>query len=254
MNLGSHTSAEIESRRDLAPDLWILRLRSDEPLSFRPGQFATLGVLEKGKMIERPYSIASSPRETELEFFLELVAEGELTRRLHGLRAGDHVYVRKAARGVFGLDKERGRRKHLMVATVTGVAPFVSIVRTLRHDEKRGATPAPDEIVLLQGASRSWELGYDRELADLENEASWFHYVPTVSRPREDTAWTGTRGRVHDLISNALERFGFSPSDTTGYLCGHPGMIEAARGILLGAGFEKESIREERFWVPRSEP
>lgn len=254
MGLASHAPAVIASRRDLAPDLWILRLRSEQPLSFRPGQFATLGVLEGGKMIERPYSIASSPRETELEFFLELVPGGELSRRLHPLSAGDRVYVRKAAKGVFGLDDRRGRRKHLMVATVTGVAPFVSIVRTLRHDEERGTLPAPPEIVLLQGASRSWELGYDRELADLEKEASWFHYVPTVSRPAEDAAWSGMRGRVHDLITNALERFDFDSSRTIGYLCGHPGMIEAGRGILRSAGFEKDSIREERFWVSPKEP
>ena len=249
MDLASHAPAVITSRRDLAPDLWILRLRCDQPLPFRPGQFATLGVPDDGKMIERPYSIASSPRETELEFFLELVPGGELSRRLHPLGVGDRVYVRKAAKGVFGLDDESGRRKHLMVATVTGVAPFVSIVRTLRHDEEQGMLPAPHEIVLLEGASRSWELGYDRELADLEMRASWFHYVPTVSRPGEDTAWQGMRGRVNDLISNALARFGFDPAGTTGYLCGHPGMIEAGRGILRGAGFEKDSIREERFWV-----
>jgi len=254
VELDSHVSAVIASRRDLAPDLWILRLRSDQPLLFRPGQFATLGILDGGKMIERPYSIASSPRETELEFFLELVPGGELSRRLHPLGVGDRVYLRKAAKGVFGLDEGSSRRKHLMVATVTGVAPFVSIVRTLRHDEEQGALTAPHEIVLLEGASRSWELGYDRELADLEKGASWFHYVPTVSRPGEDVAWPGMRGRVHDLISNALERFGFDSSSATGYLCGHPGMIEAGRGILRGAGFEKESIREERFWVAEKEP
>jgi ferredoxin--NADP+ reductase len=250
VELDSHVSAVIASRRDLAPDLWILRLRSDQPLSFRPGQFATLGVLEDGKMIERPYSIASSPRETELEFFLELVPGGELSRRLHPLGIGERVYVRKAAKGVFGLDEAGSHpRKHLMVATVTGVAPFVSIVRTLRRQEEQSAPTAPHQIVLLEGASRSWELGYDEELAGIANEVAWLKYVPTVSRPWEDAAWRGERGRVHDLISKSLERFACDPSNTTVYLCGHPGMIEAGRDICRSAGFEKESIREERFWV-----
>ena len=252
MDFDSHTPARIASRRDLAPDLWILRLRCDPPLPFRPGQFATLGVLEGGRLIERPYSIVSSPREKELEFFLELVPGGELSRRLHPLNVGDALYVRNAAKGIFGLD-ETGPRKHLMVATVTGVAPFVSIVRTVRHDQERGIKSVPHEIVILQGASRSWELGYDRELAELERQVNWFHYVPTVSRPAEDAVWAGTRGRVHDLITNALERFGFEPLHTAAYLCGHPGMIEAGRGILRGAGFGKQSIQEERFWVPQRE-
>lgn len=249
MDSSSHFPAEIVSRRDLAPDLWILRVRCDQPLAFHPGQFATLGVLEEGKMIERPYSLASSPREAELEFFLERVPGGELSRKLYDLREGGRVHVRQTPKGVFQLDETSGRRKHLMVATVTGVAPFVSMVRTLHHDEKRGPPSAAHEIFLLHGASRSWELGYDAELASIEHQKRWLSYIPTVSRPWEDTAWGGERGRVHELIPKSLKRFACDPSNTTVYLCGHPGMIEAGRDICRDAGFEKESIREERYWV-----
>ncbi len=251
MDPQTYFEAEIAERRDLAPDLWVIRVRGDQPLIFRPGQFATFGVHNGAKMIERPYSIVSSPREPELEFFIELVPQGELTPRLYELKRGDRLYVRKVAKGIFTLDEKSGHKKHFMVATVTGVAPFVSIVRTLRHDEKQGISSPGHKIFLLQGASRSWELAYDKELAMIEQEVDWLRFVPTVSRPREDTAWGGDRGRVHELILKYLGRFGCDPSDTTAYLCGHPGMIEAGKEILYGAGFDKKSVREERFWVQK---
>lgn len=251
MDPQTYFEAEITERRDLAHDLWIIRIRGEHPFSFKPGQFATFGVHNGQKMIERPYSIVSSPREPELEFFIELVPEGELTPRLHPLKPGDQLYVRKIPKGIFTLDEKSGRKKHFMVATVTGVAPFVSIVRTLQLDEKKGIRSG-QEIFLLQGASRSWELGYDQELAGIEKEVGWLHYVPAVSRPWEDTAWTGERGRVHELILKYLERFGCNPTDTTAYLCGHPGMIESGKQILYSAGFDKKSVKEERFWVPKT--
>jgi ferredoxin--NADP+ reductase len=135
-----------------------------------------------------------------------------------------------------------------MVATVTGVAPFVSMVRTLRLEERRGK-PTAHRIFLLQGASRSWELGYDRELIEIEKETSWLRYVPTVSRPAEDPGWRGDPGRVHDHILKTLGRFTCDPAQTTAYLCGHPGMIESAEETLRRAGFGRESIRKERYWV-----
>jgi len=251
MDPQTYFQAEITERRDLASDLWVIRLRGEQPLSFRPGQFATFGVHNGQKMIERPYSIVSSPRESELEFFIELVPQGELTPRLYELKPGDNLYVRKVAKGVFTLDEKSGHKKHFMVATVTGVAPFVSIVRTLRHDEKEEALSAGHQIFLLQGASRSWELAYGRELSGIEREVGWLRYVPTVSRPWEDTAWDGEQGRVHELIPKYLDRFGCDPQNTTAYLCGHPGMIESGKEILYGAGFDKKSVREERFWVQK---
>ena len=251
MDPQTYFEAEITQRRDLAPDLWVIRVRGEQPLIFRPGQFATFGVHNGHKMIERPYSIVSSPRESELEFFIELVPEGELTPHLYELKRGDRLYVRKVAKGIFTLDEKSGRKKHFMVATVTGVAPFVSIIRTLRHDEKQGVSSPGHKIFLLEGASRSWELAYDRELAGVEQEVDWLRYVPTVSRPQEDTAWGGERGRVHEFIVKYLDHFGCDPSDTTAYLCGHPGMIEAGKEILYGAGFDKKSVKEERFWVQK---
>src|SRR5262249_6446319 len=132
-----HLLATITERRDLAKDLWLIRVDPGGPFKFVAGQYATLGVEHEGKRIERAYSIVSSPYEDTLEFFIELVPQGELTAKLHALRAGDAMHCRKIAKGRFTLDLKSGRINHFLLATVAGIAPFVSYVRTLYRDWKK---------------------------------------------------------------------------------------------------------------------
>ncbi|MBI4461269.1 MAG: ferredoxin--NADP reductase [Acidobacteria bacterium] len=243
--------AVISERRDLSHDLWLVRLKSEHKLSFQPGQYATFGVVEDAKVVERPYSIVSSPYEDTLEFFIELVPEGELTPRLHKLQVGAELVLRKVAKGRFTLDHKSGRKKHLLVATVTGVAPYCSMVRTLQRDWKDGKFPEGFQLFLLQGASRSWEFGYREEMEKVAAEAPWFTYIPTISRPWEDASWQGEVGRCEDILRKYTDQFELTADNTTGYLCGHPQMIENAKGILQRRGFPKESLREEQYWVQK---
>lgn len=246
-----HYRAEIIERRDFSEDLWAIRIKSEGPFSFTPGQYATFGVAEDDKLIERPYSIVSSPYEDTLEFFFELVPEGQLTPRLHKLPTGASLMMRKTAKGRFTLDTKSGHKKHFLVSTVTGVAPYCSMVRTLHRDWKEGKYPEGLKLYVLQGASRSWELGYREELEKIAAEAPWLEYIPTVSRPWEDKDWRGEVGRCEDVLRKYSDQFDLDPADTTGYLCGHPEMIEKAKGILQRRGYPKESLREELYWVQK---
>src|SRR6266852_1099531 len=130
--------AKITKRLDFASDLWMIRIQAGGEFKFAPGQYATLGVEGPEKRVERPYSIVSSPYEDEIEFFFELVTEGETTPPLYKLQLGDEMLMRKVAKGRFTLDTKSGRTNHFLVCTVTGVAPFVSYVRTLYKDWKEG--------------------------------------------------------------------------------------------------------------------
>ena len=123
---------EIVERRDYGPDLWSIRVAHDLPFEFRAGQYATLGVEVNGKPLERPYSIVSSPEEKELEFFIELIPDGALTPYLYPLQVGDRMLMRKRPKGVFLKGGLAPARTHLFMATVTGIAPFASILRLLR--------------------------------------------------------------------------------------------------------------------------
>lgn len=245
-----HYTARILARRDLSQDLCILRVDPGGPFEYRAGQYATLGLENNGARTERAYSLVSSPYEDALEFFVELVPHGGLTPGLFQLKTGDTLLCRKIAKGRFLLNLASGRTNHLLISTVTGVAPFVSYTRTLYRDWKNGSGPAHAEhrVFCLQGASRSFEYGYREELDHLASAAPWFKYLPTVSRPWEDAQWTGETGRVDDVLRKYIQIWGLRSDDTTAYLCGHPKMIENSRGILLRAGWKKEAIREEAYF------
>jgi ferredoxin/flavodoxin---NADP+ reductase len=243
--------ATITKRVDFASDLWMFRVRSGGEFNFVPGQYASLAVIENDKRIERPYSIASAPSEDEVEFFFELVPNGALTPLLYKLQVGAQLLMRKVPKGKFSLDTSNGRRNHLLISTVTGVAPFVSYVRTLSKDWKEGRFDGSHKLYLLNGASRPWEFGYKDELAQFDRELPWFTYVPTVSRPWDHADWPGEIGRADDILRKYADQWGLDASNTVAYLCGHPEMIEHSKAILKRRGFvEKGSVKEEVYWIP----
>src|SRR5271157_4930989 len=176
--MDKHYEARIIERRDIAHDLWLIRVEPGGPFKYLAGQYATLGVEHEGKRLERAYSIVSSPYEETLEFFIELVPQGLLTPHLYKLHVGDTLLCRKISKGRFTLDLRSGRKHHLLLSTVTGIAPFVSYVRTLYRDWKEGNSPMPGDhkLYCLLGGSRSWELGYRDEMEKVAAEVPWFKF------------------------------------------------------------------------------
>ena len=246
-------SARIIERRDISDDLWVIRVDPGGEYNFIAGQYATLGVVTPEKHYERAYSIVSAPHEKFLEFFVELVRQGDVTPRLYPFQVGDQFTLRKIAKGRFTLDTTAGGTNHLLLATVTGVAPFVSFVRSLYQQWKDAKFQGEHKLFLLDGASRSWELGYREELSRVAAEVPWLTYAPTVSRPWEDKSWAGETGRVDDLVRKYTDSWGLTPKNTRAYLCGHPSMIENTKGILKRHGWENDAVKEEAFFIPGKE-
>jgi ferredoxin--NADP+ reductase len=246
-----HYLGRITKRTDLAPDLWVIRVDPGPEFKFAPGQYATLGAEREGRRVERAYSIVSSPYEPELEFFFELVPEGQLTPLLYKLQPGDDVLMRKVAKGRFTIETSRLQHtNHLLVSTVTGIAPYVSYVRTLLKDWKEGKFAGNQKLFLLNGASRPWEFGYREEMEAVAKQVPWFRCIFTASRPWEDETWKGEIGRVDELIRKYADQWGCTAENSIGYLCGHPDMIEHGKGILKRVGFKKENLKEEVYWIP----
>jgi ferredoxin-NADP reductase len=230
-------TARVVARRDVTADLMIVRLEPDVPFAFTPGQYCTIGV----GGVERPYSIVSAPGDPTLELFVERVPGGALTPRLWALRVGDRVALRPRAKGAFGLDARRP--VHLMVATVTGIAPFVSMLRATLGGGERAL-----RFHVLHGASYGDELAYAVELSALAGRLpSVLTYVPTISRPDEarNRGWTGAVGRVNRLVEGHVVRHALAPAPTAVYACGHPGMTADVVARLAPRGFR---VREERYW------
>jgi ferredoxin--NADP+ reductase len=240
--------AKLVERVNFTDDLGMFRFQPEREFTFKAGQYATLAIEDGGRLIQRPYSIVSSPYESFLEFFVELVPQGELTPRLWELKTGDYVLVRNRIVGAFTRDDKAGMKRHIMAATVTGIAPYVSMIRTQALDLDRGN--AQEHIfAVVQGASRSWEFGiYKEELEEIARRG-WVHYLPTVSRPWEDAAWKGESGRVEDVFRKYADNLGFDHATSVGYACGHPQMIENVKGILQRARFPKTQIKEEKYFT-----
>ncbi len=245
--------ARVTHRRNLAGDLWVIRIDPGAEFRFSPGQYATLGLDGGGKLIERAYSIVSAPHEKELEIFIELVPQGELTPLLYRLDVGAQIAMRKVPKGRFTLDVKSGRKNHLLLCTVTGIAPFVSYIRSLEKEWRQGTFDGAHRLFVINAASRSWEFGYREEFERAASATPWLTYVPTISRPWEDSEWNGETGRVEDLIRKYADLWGLDGTNTTAYLCGHPQMIENGKGILQRRRFAKEAIREEVYWIPAKE-
>ena len=244
-------TARITQRVEFADDLWMIRVDPGQEFKFSAGQYATLGAAAEKGLIERAYSIVSAPYERELEFFFELVPQGELTPLLYKLGVGQEVTARKVAKGRFTLDTTSGRTRHLLLCTVTGIAPFVSYARMLYADWKAGRFDGGHHLFVVQGASMSREFGYRDELARMADEVPWLTYVATVSRPWDDPGWTGETGRVDDIIRKYTDRWSLTGHDTTAYLCGHPDMVEHGKSILRRRGWTKDAMKEEIYFIPK---
>lgn len=227
----------VAKRADLTADHFKLWLERPPDFDFLPGQYVTIGA----GGVERPYSIVSSPREPLIELFVERIPPpaGKLTPLLHALRVGDKVTIRPRAKGVFLL--RTAFRHHVMIATVTGVAPFISMIRHWAEE------PYGDvSFRVLDGASYTDEFCYDAELDTLAARHANVRFVPTCSRPADprNAGWNGATGRVNVIAEELVRGWGLGPEDTCIYACGHPKMIEDVKARFAGAF----TLAEERFW------
>ena len=233
---------------EIAEGLAIVAVEAPEmPFPFQPGQYATLGITgPEGKLIQRPMSISSSADDTsEYEFFIRLVHEGEFTPLLWELKVGDPINI-KGAKGRFVLQEDD--RTCLLVASGTGLAPFMSMIDTLRD---RGQTR---DLVLLHGVSYDYDLAWRGELEELVASGSFpLRYVATVSRPAGSPNWQGLTGRVESVVAGQLDAHRLTPENTTIYLCGNPDMISAVEETALSRGFPPEQVRKELYW-PKGRP
>ena len=231
--------AKLVERTDITDDLMTIKLQPETSFSFKAGQYCTLGL----RSVERAYSIVSAPHEPYLEIFVELVPlpDGVLTPLMWNLNVGDSMSIRPRCKGIFTMDE--AYHHHLMVATVTGVAPFMSTIRSYIHGGGHS-----HKFYVLQGASYQDEFTYKEELESLARSyPETVLYVPTVSRPTEEknAGWEGVTGRVNTVVQEHIDIFNLDPEKTLVYACGHPGMIEDVHAKLTPRGFK---VKEERYW------
>lgn len=233
------TTGEIVKRENVTDDLWKIWIKVEDEFNFDPGQYCTVGY----EGIERPYSIASSPNEELLELFIELVPEpdGVLTPILYNLQAGEKVTIRKRAKGLFKF--QEAFKNQIMLTTVTGVAPIVSMIRAMNFNSSEY------NIWIYEGASYISEFGYLDELEKVSKNNPNINFIPTCSRPGDpaNKNWKGKVGRVNEIFSGILDDIeDANKENTIIYACGHPEMVTD----ISKKYSEKYSFIEEKFWTP----
>ncbi|MBL8861230.1 MAG: ferredoxin--NADP reductase [Planctomycetes bacterium] len=258
-------NATIARRRDVSPGVRLLWIRPDSGAvaRFEPGQFIQLGWPKpedpagepptRVRWNKRSYSIASSPDEHEAyELCLTLVAGGVLTPRLFDLEAGARVWCDDAPKGHFTLERIPAGRHLVCVATGTGIAPFVSMLRRYR------GTGRFRKLTVLWGARESADLAYHAEWTAAAAADTSIAYAAITSREPASSAWRGARGRVQSLLEPATFEHvageSLSPEDTHALLCGNPAMVDDVRPLLEARGFVLDTARApgnlhfERYW------
>ena len=186
-----------------------------------------------------------------MEFYLALVGSGLLTPRLFVLRIGDPLWLGPKITGMFTFDQVPPSVNVVMIATGTGLAPYMSMLGThlMCGDGNR-------RFAVLHGARHSWDLGYRSELLNLQHICPNFTYIPTISRPADEPVpWTGHTGYVQEpMDAGCLEASVGVPPYARKYPCfpvwqsrhdrrnGHP----AGRGRLLRAHQEAAGTNSRR--------
>ncbi len=240
-------------RADLTSDLAYFRVKMDGPAApFVPGQYMTAGVLADGKMLQRPYSVASAPSTADTEgyeLFVRHVPIVRFTTALWRLQVGHRMRM-IGPKGKFMLEPDDART-HVYISTGTGIAPFISMIRETMAEGK------PRKTVLINGCSYADELGYRAELEEWEQDPSYrLSYVPTISRPADprNTGWTGRTGRAEQVIAAVCKDLGLKPDKTVVYICGNPEMILNAERTLMDRGFPEFHVKKELYWPKGKSP
>jgi ferredoxin--NADP+ reductase len=220
-------------------NLFSFRTSRDPSFRFDNGHFTMLGLELDGRPLLRAYSIASANYEEELEFFSIKVADGPLTSRLQNLRVGDELLLSRKPTGTLVVDNLLPGRNLFLVATGTGLAPFLSIIKDPQIYERF------ERVILMHGVRYRSELAYADTITDELPDNEYFGdavrekliYYPSVTREP-----FRTNGRLTDLLSSGklFRDLALTPFDLDAdrfMLCGSPAMLRDSCSLLNARGF-----------------
>ena len=236
------TGTVIENRR-WSENLFSLRVQG-APLAFQAGQFVRIALDVAGQRVARAFSFVNPPQDPVLEFYGVVVPQGPLSPRLAQLNAGELLHIASNPAGFLVLREVPDVETLWLVATGTGVAPFLSILRT---DElwRRFRN-----VVLVHAVRYASELTYQ----DVIRQTA-ARYVSFVSR---EPAPGALAGRIPAAIADGrLEQAAglkLAAASSHVMLCGNPQMLRDATSALVARGMRKHRRRApghitvESFW------
>jgi ferredoxin--NADP+ reductase len=256
-------NSTVVGRVDINPELMILQVKPDAGVpSFHPGQYVALGLTgahprydgapdeaeipAADKLIKRAYSIGSSPMVGDyFEFYIAIVPNGALTSRLATIKPGDRIFSQPKVTGTFTLEGIPEAHNLVLVSTGTGLAPFMSMVRT------PSTWTAGRRITVVHGVRYPQDFAYAEELSSYVAARDGFTYLPIASRAPE--SFSGRKGRVQALFEK--REIELNPATDHVFLCGNPAMIDdLERDLTTKLGYTVHSkkapghLHVEKYW------
>lgn len=249
----------VQQKTTITPKLFSFRTTRPENFRFTAGQFVRLGIVSKtnDEVIFRAYSVASSPYDEFLDFFSVVVPDGAFTSQLQHLMVGDTLYLNPEAFGFLTLDRflQPAPKNLWLLATGTGVAPFLSILQDLTTWQNY------QNIILAYSVSFAEELAFvdkirtlHQDFAPLVDNKPNFTFVPIITRqPIENTL----NLRLPTLIENGMleqkAALTFNPDADHVMLCGNPQMVNDTKEALKNRGLIMNrrgvgNIAVENYW------
>jgi ferredoxin--NADP+ reductase len=220
--------------------LFSFRTTRDPALRFINGQFLMIGLPQEGRPLTRAYSIASANHDDYLEFFSIKVPNGPLTSKLQHLAVGDEVVVSRKPTGTLVLRDLRPGENLYLLATGTGLAPFISLIQDPETYERF------EKVVLIHGVRWIKDLAYSEFISEELPSHEFFAdlvrdkliYYPTVTREP-----FRNQGRITQLVNSGrlFADIGlppFDPARDRAMVCGSPAMIKDCCALLDARGFQ----------------
>ena len=219
------------------------------PLPFIAGQFVRLAIEGPEGRIQRAYSLVNPPDSEYQEFLVSTVADGLLSPLLQQLTPGDTVGISQPASGFFILDEVPEGDNLWLIATGTGIGPYLSMLATAEPYQRF------KHIILVHSVRNSADLAY-KELIEgfVTQHTGKLHYQPVVTREPHPGA---LQDRIPNLISNhkLQQQCGqLLNSKSQVMLCGNPQMITDTKAVLIEMGLTKNlrrnpgNITVEQYW------
>lgn len=220
-------------------------------LRFKNGHFLMVGLEVEGKPLLRAYSVASPNYEEHLEFYSIKVQNGPLTSRLQNIKPGDKILVGNKPVGTLVITNVMPGKRLYLLATGTGLAPFMSIIRDPETYERF------EHVVVAHGVRHVSDLAYSQYIKEElprhefigEQVKNQLRYYPTVTRePFEH------QGRLTHLLDNGqlCADIGLPPLDPEhdrALICGGPRMLEDLVKLLESRGFKEGSSHEPAHYT-----
>jgi ferredoxin--NADP+ reductase len=237
-------TARVVQNRHWTDALFSLRVEG-AALGFEAGQFVRIALDIDGERVARPFSFVNPPRDPTLEFYCIVVPEGPLSPRLARLVPGDILHVARNPAGFLVLSELPDAESLWLMATGTGIAPFLSILRT-EAPWKRFRN-----IILVHAVRHAAELVYRETIQQMQN----LRYVTFVSR---ESAPQALAGRIPAAIADgrleAAAGLRLAAETSQVMLCGNPDMLKDTSAALMARGLRKHrrrapgQISVESFW------